>query len=140
VRFWSALVSGAEGRTVWLGSASFDRGVGLSHDTGQITHHIDPDLDAERSYLIGTLTHIGALLSTYEVSGVGPTLSGRNGEGDRYFTDGEITIGVIDPLMQASRTSAALPNPPAVVVKGHAWSAIVAVGRYLHLLPDAKHH
>ena len=38
----------SDGRPLWLGSASFDRGVGLSHDTGQITHHIGPDVDAER--------------------------------------------------------------------------------------------
>ena len=28
----------------------------------------------------------------YQVTGIGPTLIGRNGEGDRYYTDGEIKI------------------------------------------------
>ena len=35
--------------------------------------------------------------TTYNVSGVGPTLFGRNGEGDRYFTDGDIQICVLVP-------------------------------------------
>ena len=35
-----------EGRSVWLGAASRDLGVGLSHYTGQITHHIVADIDA----------------------------------------------------------------------------------------------
>jgi hypothetical protein len=39
VRLWMTLDKGAEQRPVWLGSAIFDRGVGVSHDTGQITHH-----------------------------------------------------------------------------------------------------
>jgi hypothetical protein len=37
VRFWLVLASGAEGSPVWLGSATFDKGVTLSRDTGQVT-------------------------------------------------------------------------------------------------------
>ncbi len=37
VRFWEALKQGEEGRPVWLGSATRDMGVELSHDTGQVT-------------------------------------------------------------------------------------------------------
>jgi hypothetical protein len=96
VRLWLALEHGAEARPVWLGAASFDRGVGLSHDTGQVTHHIAPDLDAERDLIIRALSAAGILNSVYRVSGVGPTLAGRNGGGDRYFTDGEVSVGVIN--------------------------------------------
>jgi hypothetical protein len=32
----------------WLGAATFDTRVGFSHTTGQVTHHIGPDVDAER--------------------------------------------------------------------------------------------
>jgi hypothetical protein len=95
VRFWRVLERNAAGRPLWLGAATFDRGVGLSHDTGEITHHIAPDIDADRDLLIADLAAAGMLTETYQVSGVGPTLFGRNGGGDRYFTDGEITIGVI---------------------------------------------
>ena len=55
VRFWRTLERGADGRPVFLGSATFDRGVGMSHYTGEITHHIAPDIDAERDLLIGDL-------------------------------------------------------------------------------------
>ena len=40
VRFWKALEAGDDGRPVWLGAATFDDGVGVSHYTGQITHHV----------------------------------------------------------------------------------------------------
>jgi hypothetical protein len=85
----------ADGRPLWLASASFDRGVGFSHDTGQITHHIGPDLDAERDLVIRDLQQAGWISSTYEVAGSGATKDGRNGGGDPYFTDGKIMVGVL---------------------------------------------
>ena len=71
IRLWKTLEAGAEGLPVWLASATFDRGVGLSHDTGQITHHIAPDVDAERDFVIAQLTQAGAVTDVYEVSGSG---------------------------------------------------------------------
>lgn len=94
VRFWRTNKLGTDGRPLWLGSASFDRGVGLSHDTGQITHHIGPDVDAERDLVIGDLEKAGQISSTYEIQGIGATQHGRNGGGDPYFTDGKAMIGI----------------------------------------------
>ena len=101
VRLWMTLEKGAEQRPVWLASATFDRGVGISRYTGQITHHIAPNIDAERDLVIAELSRAGVLMQIYQVSGIGPTINGRNGEGDRYFTDGEITVGVIRPQAMA---------------------------------------
>jgi len=92
VRFWQALNSGQNGAPVWLGGATYDRSVGVSHYTGQITHHIDADIDSERDLLIGDLVSSGHVSATYQEAGVGPTLRGRNGGGDLYFTDGEIRL------------------------------------------------
>jgi hypothetical protein len=39
-----------------------------------------------------------------EDAGRGPTLNGRNGGGDRYFTDGEVTIGM-EPRCAAAHPS-----------------------------------
>ncbi|TPK16383.1 LssY C-terminal domain-containing protein [Mesorhizobium sp. B2-5-7] len=98
VRFWRTDMVGDDGRPLWLGAASFDRGVGLSHDTGAITHHIGPDLDAERDFMIGDLNAAGLLASTSGLAGIGPTRSGRNGGGDPYFTDGKAIVGVLKQL------------------------------------------
>ncbi|CAN7142957.1 LssY C-terminal domain-containing protein [Rhizobium sp. LjRoot254] len=97
VRFWKTTTSGSDGRPLWLGSASFDRGVGLSHDTGQITHHIGPDLDADRQLVINDLQEGGEVSLTYEQPGIGATQAGRNGGGDPYFTDGRVRVGVLRP-------------------------------------------
>jgi len=98
VRFWQTDTLGDDGRPLWLGAATFDRGVGFSHDTGAITHHIGPDVDAERNALIGDLTTAGLLVSTGEMSGIGATRTGHNGGGDPYFTDGKAVIGVLKTL------------------------------------------
>lgn len=95
VRLWQSGEAGIDGKPLWLGSASFDRGVGLSHDTGAITHHIASDIDAERAFLIGDLDRAGVLASTAEIDGVGATQHGRNGEGDPYFTDGKAVVGIL---------------------------------------------
>jgi len=127
VRFWQVLNRGEEGRPVWLGSATFDRGVGLSHLTAQVTHHIAPDIDAERDQLTADLKAAKVVEAIYEVSGVGPTLNGRNGEGDRYYTDGEIKISrLVDGCNAKTETVAELDNPPLVDMKNVAWETIAA--------------
>lgn len=94
-RLWEVEADGVPARTLWLGAVSYDRDAGLSHDTLQITHHIAPDLDAERDALIGALGAAGLLADTWPADGVGPTQDGRNGGGDRYVTDGKALVGVL---------------------------------------------
>jgi hypothetical protein len=125
VRLWLVLGQGVEGRPVWLGSATFDRGVGFSLYTGQITHHIAPDIDAERNLVMAELTRAGLLTEIYQVAGIGPTISGRNGGGDRYFTDGEVAIGVIRPDAATSDVGPKrLPSAPHIELKNSIWSTM----------------
>lgn len=97
LRLWLTLSSGDDGRPLWLGSASFDRDAGFSHDTGQFTHHIAPDVDAERDLVIATLESAGLLARRYDIPGSGATQTGRNGGGDPFFTDGKAVVGVLKP-------------------------------------------
>src|SRR5258707_6082529 len=75
VRLWLGLEKGTDGRPVWLGSITFDRRVGLSHDTGQVTHHIAPDIDAERDLLMRDLREAGKGEKPFPNSGPGPPVS-----------------------------------------------------------------
>ncbi|WP_283561274.1 LssY C-terminal domain-containing protein [Paenarthrobacter sp. PH39-S1] len=43
------------GQPVWVATASFDRGIGIGTQSGLPTHHIDPDVDAERAYILQSL-------------------------------------------------------------------------------------
>jgi LssY-like putative type I secretion system component LssY len=128
VRFWQVLDQGTDGRPVWLGSATFDRGVGLSHDTGQVTHHIAPDIDAERDLLMHDLREAGMVQNFFQISGTGPTLFGRNGEGDPYHTDGEIDMATL-VVDGAKRTEPpeTLPPPPLIAVKDQVWHGVSSV-------------
>jgi hypothetical protein len=94
-RFWRDDRPHDDSRPAWIGTVSFDRGVGLSDRTGQVTHHIAPDLDAERDLLLGDLAAAGWLADRSEKPGIGPTNDGRNAGGDPYFTDGMIGVGVL---------------------------------------------
>lgn len=130
VRFWEVLKQGDENRPVWLGSATFDHDVGLSRYTGQVTHHIAPDIDAERDGLTNDLKNSKVAEAVYEVSGVGPTFTGRNGEGDRYFTDGEVKISrLVSGCNRKVETAVELKNPPLVDLKNETWKVLAALLR-----------
>ncbi len=124
VRFWRSDDLGSNGVPLWIGAITYDRSVGLSHRTGQITHHIGPDIDAERDLLIRDLRNGGWLSQIYQVTGVGATLFGRNGGGDPYYTDGELTIGVLIPGRVRDNRPERLDNPVAVQIKEQLWTAI----------------
>lgn len=109
VRFWRAPEQ-SDGRPLWLGGATYDRGVGVSHRTGQITHHIGADIDAERDRVMADLARAGWVTARYQVTGIGPTVNGRNGGGDWYFSDGEMDVAV---LREAAAPAAAPPTPLA---------------------------
>ena len=124
VRFWKSVDLGTRDTPLFIGSATFDVSVGLSHLTGEVTHHISPEIDAQRDSLIADLTRAGKLAEIYQVTGVGATLIGRNGGGDRYFTDGELTIGAIGEGIDGKGTPTILPNPTVVDLKNQLWDAI----------------
>lgn len=97
VRYWKTTKVDTDGRPVWLGSATLDVRVGFSGTTGQITHHIGADVDAERDTLMNSLQKTGDLLEVYDEQGFHKKLTGRNGGGDPWHTDGTLKMGVIKP-------------------------------------------
>ena len=114
-----------QGRPVWLGSVTFDRGVGFSHDTGQVTHHIGPNIDAERDLLMHDLAEAGMVQTFFQISGTGPTLFGRNGEGDPYYTDGEIDFAsLVVGGVKRTEPPATLPPPPLIALKDRIWHGV----------------
>src|SRR3954447_12624121 len=94
VRFWKTENVDRDGRPIWIGSASYDERVGLSHTTGQITHHIAPDVDTERDRLFTDLESTGDVAEQYTIDRFHSELQGRNGGGDPWHTDGSLFVGV----------------------------------------------
>jgi hypothetical protein len=95
IRLWLAPETDSEGRALWAAGATFDRSVGLSHTTGQITHHIAPGTDAERDNVIEDLRRAGAVSDVSWIDGFQLERTGKNGGGDPYFTDGRLAIVVV---------------------------------------------
>jgi hypothetical protein len=131
VRFWKVLDEGEEKRPVWLGAVTFDRSVGVSRYTGAITHHIDADIDAERKQLATDLENAGMVDAKYQVTGVGLTMTGRNGGGDPYYTDGEVwVLRLVEACHKRTGPTAIIPSPPATEIKDQIWHAITnALGK-----------
>jgi len=123
VRLWLVLANGADASPVWLGSATFDKGVTLSRDTGQVTHKIAPNVDEERDQLVGDLNQARMVTGIYQMRGIGPTLNGRNGEGDPYYTDGEIWVArLVRRGDKADKVAKILPAPALIQIKDVAFS------------------
>ncbi len=125
VRFWKTNILDKHQRPLWIGAATHDRSVGLSHFTGQITHHISPNIDDERDLIIQNLKEAQQLTSIYEVTGIGPTLREKNAGGDSYYSDGEIKVAVVSLDNQANpNLPALLGNPWQIDLKNKGWNLI----------------
>lgn len=92
VRFWKSSVVDHEQRPLWLGAGTYDERVGLSHTTGQITHHIAPDVDEERDHIVATLESKQVSAKVTSIANFHDVKQGRNGGGDRWYTDGRLVV------------------------------------------------
>jgi len=125
VRLWKVLARGEEQRPVWLGAVTYDRSVGVSRYTGAITHHIGADIDAERTLLATDLENAGMVEAKYQVTGIGPTMDGRNGGGDLYYTDGEVWIlRLVTACERRTGPVSIIPSPSATEIKDQIWHAV----------------
>ena len=111
VRFWKTPDLSSDGRPTWIGSAVYDERVGISRTTGQITHITAVDVDAERDFLFGSLEKTGRLQSKSIEPGFHQQLTGRNGGGDPWRTDGDLYRGVIREIIDPETSK---QHPPRV--------------------------
>lgn len=95
VRFWRTpdgwlLPGGA--RVDWLAAGTFDRAVGFSLFTLQITHRIDADTDVERDHVVGTVRAANPEVGLVTLHDFSTGYHSRNGGGDSIRTDGDLPI------------------------------------------------
>jgi hypothetical protein len=91
VRFWRWDQLRA-GLPVWFGSVTYDERAGLSYTTGQVTHHISADVDAERDRLVAELQATQRARGVEWIADFHRQLEGRNGGGDPWRTDGRLAV------------------------------------------------
>ena len=66
----------------------------------------------------------------YQVTGIGPTMAGRNGGDDLYYTDGEVWIlRLVDACQKHAGAVTIIPSPLATEIKDQIWQAIAGTMR-----------
>jgi hypothetical protein len=110
VRFWRWNKT-FDGRPVWFGAATFDERVGLSYRTGEVTHHIGPDVDAERDRIVAELEKAGEVERVVWKDHFHETPRGRNGGGDPWHTDGRLAGAIL--VSRSTVVPAATRSPSA---------------------------
>ena len=95
VRFWRTpddwlLPGGA--RVEWLAAGTFDRAVGLSLFTLQVTHKIDADTDIERDFIVKSVLDASSAARLEILRDFSTGYHSRNGGGDSIRTDGHLPV------------------------------------------------
>jgi hypothetical protein len=91
VRFWKQ-GQHVDGLTLWLGAATFDEGVTIAHESGQVTHRTSPNIDEERDTLVEDLERGGCAGDVHDTPGIGSRAGARTAEGRPIDTDGRIAV------------------------------------------------
>jgi len=76
----------------WVAAGTYDRSVGLSLLTFQVTHRIARDIDAERDYIAGALHRAAPGAEVRVIRNFSTGYHSRNGGGDRIVTDGDLPV------------------------------------------------
>ncbi|ACL41160.1 conserved hypothetical protein [Pseudarthrobacter chlorophenolicus A6] len=116
IRFWKApagwLLPG--GISVnWLAAGTYDRAVGLSLFTLQVTHKIAAGIDAERDYVVESIRSAAPEARVRTIKDFSTGYHSRNGGGDSITTDGDLPIVDLTGIPAPESVPAVLQNPRA---------------------------
>jgi len=121
----------------WLAAGTYDKSVGLSLFTLQVTHKIEEDTDVERDYIVETVIKGSPEVAVEVIENFSTGYHSRNGGGDLIITDGDlpiIDVGRVEVLEIAKiEHTDSRDKRPAQIVFG----AGVAFFRGLAFLPIA---
>lgn len=117
VRFWHCpngwLLPGGH-QVDWLAAGTYDKSVGFSLFTLQITHRVDENTDIERDYIVKTLTGANKKATIETLKDFSSGYHARNGGGDTIVTDGDLPIVELDKLPESN--DEALPERAGVIL------------------------
>lgn len=115
VRFWRTpsgwLLPGGH-RVDWLAAGTYDRAVGLSAFTWQITHKIDANIDLERDYIVDDVRWACPEVSVEVITDFSTSYHSRNGGGDTIVTDGDLPIVDLRRLAEVPQATKVVPIRP----------------------------
>lgn len=138
----------------WLAAGTYDRSVGLSLFTLQITHKIEQNTDVERDFITSTLSAANPEARVRVIDNFSSGYHSRNGGGDLIQTDGDLPIVdlsglAVAPLTPIEQTDSRDRRPPQIVFGGGVAVlqglvylllgalAVLAPTLFLEFVPDA---
>ena len=131
----------------WVAAGTYDRSVGLSLMTFQVTHRIAGDIDAERDHIVATLTEANPSASVTVIRNFSTGYHDRNGGGDAIDTDGDLPVvdlGSVDgaavhaaPGPTDSRDKRPAPTTFGAMVAGLRGLVSLVVAFILVIAPEA---
>jgi hypothetical protein len=115
----------------WLAAGTYDRTVGLSLFTLQVTHRIAPDTDLERDFVVAGVTAASPEVTVHRLVNFSTGYHSHNGGGDRIETDGDLPVLELDQVDAPPPAPAPLPPPILRAPPPTVFGAAVAAGRGL---------
>lgn len=116
VRFWrvpDGFVLPGGARADWLAAGTYDRAVGFSAFTLQFTHRIDSNIDVERDFIVDTVRWADPDVQVHVIPEFSTAYWDRNGQGDRFITDGDL------PVLDVSNAALRSDGATAVMLPHH---------------------
>lgn len=93
VYFWQKHLRAQTGdRVLWVGAASLDTGIRPIRHTGQLTHMVHPDTNAERELIVRQLKKTGMVQKTRTIKAGEPYELVNRVVGGHLVADGDLTI------------------------------------------------
>ncbi|MFK0003636.1 LssY C-terminal domain-containing protein [Paenarthrobacter sp. NPDC090522] len=137
VRFWRCpdgwMLPGGH-KVDWLAAGTYDRSVGFSLFTLQITHKIEQNTDVERDHIVRTVSEGEASVRVQVIKDFSTGYHSRNGGGDSISTDGDLPVVdarlVSVPSSQEPKSTDSRDRRPAPTTMG----AVLVVVRALAAL------
>ena len=82
----------------WLAAGTYDKSVGLSLFTLQVTHKIEENTDIERDYIVETVQAGSPEIMVEVIENFSTGYHSRNGGGDLIITDGDLPVIDVRPI------------------------------------------
>jgi hypothetical protein len=82
----------------WLAAGTYDKSVGLSLFTLQVTHKIEENTDIERDYIVETVQAGSPEIMVEVIENFSTGYHSRNGGGDLIITDGNLPVIDVRPI------------------------------------------
>jgi hypothetical protein len=111
-RLWQAPFD-LGGSTVWAGAGTHDMGFDKDQRNNGLTHHIDPNVDLEREFIVSSLKGTGLVVKSEYLTPANPVTTAKTAHGEEFHSDGRTMIIYLQPDAGAKPAS-----PATTAVKG----------------------